>query len=286
MLSILAPAKINLVLEVLGKRVDGYHEIRSLMQTVSLCDALSFELADDISLECSEPSLQNEDNLIFRAAALLKQACDCNKGAKIKLEKRIPMDSGLGGGSSDAAVTLAALNELWGLKLRLSELVAIGAKLGSDVPFFFHRGTAMVEGRGEKVIPLQQLLPNWFVLMIPSVTRPPQKTRELYSRINQSHYTDGSRVYSGLETLSRGGQLPPALLYNVFDEVAYKAFPGLEDYRRRFEKVGAVNIHVAGSGPALFVLAAGEARADEWCRKLREQGLEAYSVATFEAQVA
>jgi 4-diphosphocytidyl-2-C-methyl-D-erythritol kinase len=286
MLSLLAPAKINLVLEVLGKREDGYHEIRSLMQTVSLCDTLSFELAEGISLECSEPSLQNKGNLVLRAAELLKQTCGCNKGARLRLEKRIPRDSGLGGGSSDAAVTLAALNELWGLKLKLSELVALGARLGSDIPFFFHRGTAMVEGRGEKVIPLHQLLPNWFVLLVPPVPRPLQKTRELYSRIDKSHYTDGSRVYSGLETLLRGGWLHPAVLYNAFDKIAFDAFAGLEDYWRRFGEVGAVNIHLAGSGPALFALAASGAKADEWCRKLREQGLEAYSVSTFDSQVA
>src|SRR4030042_946560 len=111
MLKYLAPAKINLVLEVLGKRDDGYHELRSLVQTVGLCDVISFELADVISLECSEPSLQTSDNLAVQAAELLREVSSCQKGVKIKLEKRIPWDAGLGGGSSDAATPLLALNK-------------------------------------------------------------------------------------------------------------------------------------------------------------------------------
>ena len=286
MLSLLAPAKVNLILEVLDRRGDDYHEIRSLMQTVSLCDLLSFELAEDVSLECTEPSLQNNDNLVVRVAKLLQETCGCRKGARIKLEKRIPWGAGLGGGSSDAAATLLALNELWGLKLSTSQLVQLGARLGSDIPFFFHRGIALVEGRGEKVTLLSQSLPQWFVLLIPPVPCPPQKTRELYSRLGKSHYTDGSRVTKALDALSRSGQLSSSLLFNVFDKIAFDAFPGLESYWRRFEEIGAKNIHLAGSGPALFALAASESRAEEWHRQLQEQGLESYCVSTLDSQVA
>jgi len=151
MLTCVAPAKINLVLEVLAKRDDGYHEIRSLVQTISLCDVLSFELADKTSFECTEPSLQTSDNLVVQAAELVRKIGGYNKGAKIKLEKRIPRDAGLGGGSSDAATTLSALNGLWQLKLTTSDLVELAARLGSDVPFFIYGGTASMEGRGEKV---------------------------------------------------------------------------------------------------------------------------------------
>lgn len=286
MLSLLAPAKINLVLEVLGKREDGYHEIRSLMQTVCLCDVLTFELAEDVSLGCNEPSLQNKDNLVVRAAELLQETCACRKGVNIKLEKLIPCDAGLGGGSSDAAVTLLALNELWALKLKLSELVTLGARLGSDVPFFFHRGTALVADRGEKVTLVSPLLPLWFVLLIPSIPRPPQKTKELYSRLDKSHYTNGSRVTRALEALPGTGQLASSLLYNVFDAIALEAFPGLEKYWRTLEGVGATNIHLAGSGPTLFATTAIEARAEEWHRQLQEQGLESYCVSTLDSQVA
>jgi len=285
-LSILAPAKINLVLEILGKRDDGYHEVRSVMQTVSLCDNMSFELADGICLQCSEPSLQNRDNLVVQAAEALQKACNCQKGARIALEKRIPCSAGLGGGSSDAAVALLALNELWELKLPTSELLVIAAETGSDVPFFFHRGTALVEGRGEKVTTLSQLSPCWFVLFIPPVPRPLQKTKALYSRLGSGNYTDGKRVAGVLESLAQDDNLLSTPLYNVFDAVAFDAFPGLEEYWKLFIQAGARDIHMAGSGPALFSLAPSEARAIEWSRKLQNQGFETYVVSTFESQVA
>ncbi|GAI27125.1 unnamed protein product, partial [marine sediment metagenome] len=175
MLTGLAPAKINLVLEVLGKRDDGYHEIRSLVQTISLYDVLSFELAEGISLDCTEPSLQSPDNLAIQAARLLREVSGSEKGVKIGLEKRIPWGAGLGGGSSDAAAVLLALNKLWGLDLTTSGLVGLGAKLGSDVPFFIYKGTALVEGRGERVTPLSASLPGWFVLLLPPLPQMPGK---------------------------------------------------------------------------------------------------------------
>ena len=284
MLNILAPAKINLVLEVLAKRDDGYHEIRSIMQTVSLCDSLSFELADEIRLQCNEPSLQNRDNLVVQAAEILQNSYSCKQGVKITLEKHIPHSAGLGGGSSDAAVTLLALNKLWSLEISNLQLVQLAARLGSDVPFFFHRGTALVEGRGEKVTPMSQSLPNWFVLLVPPLPLPQHKTRELFTRLKNSHYTDGSYVIRALNVLSQGGLLASSLLFNVFDTIAFSAFPGLEDYWRQFEDVGAENIHLAGSGPTLFAHTTSDIRAREWHRQLHGQGLETYCVSTFEAQ--
>ena len=191
MLKYLAPAKINLVLEVLGRRVDDFHEIRSLVQTISLCDVISFQLADEVSLECSEPSLQTSDNLVIKAAELLREVSGCQKGARIKLEKKIPWGAGLGGGSSDAAATLLALSRLWELKLKTSELVELAARLGSDVPFFIHGGAALIEGRGENVTPLPASAPRWFVLLNPPLPKMANKTQQLYSRLDSSHFTDG-----------------------------------------------------------------------------------------------
>src|SRR4030042_6633058 len=190
----LAPAKINLVLEVLGKRDDGYHELRSLVQTISLCDVISLEPTDVISLECSEPVLQTSDNLAIRAAELLRQVSGCQKGARIKLQKRIPWGAGLGGGSSDAATTLVALNRLWELKLKTSELIELAARLGSDVPFFIHGGAGLVEGRGEKVTPLEAVAPRWFVLLIPPLSKISNKTQRLYSCLGSQYFTDGHLV--------------------------------------------------------------------------------------------
>ncbi|UCH50870.1 MAG: 4-(cytidine 5'-diphospho)-2-C-methyl-D-erythritol kinase [Chloroflexota bacterium] len=280
MINYLAPAKINLVLEVVGKRDDGYHEIRSLVQTINLCDAISFECAEVISLECSEPSLQTSDNLVVRAAELLREVSDCRKGVKIKLEKRIPWDAGLGGGSSNGAAVLLALNRLWGLKLTNSELIELAARLGSDVPFFIHGGAALIQGRGEKVSPLAATVPGWFVLLIPPLPKIPGKTKQLYSRLTARHFTGGQFIYGVLRTWSPDMQVVASLLFNVFDKVAFDAFPGLEDYWKRFEEAGAENIHLVGSGSALFAPADDETQADNMCSLLRQQGLEAYAVST------
>lgn len=281
MLKCLAPAKINLVLEVLDKRDDGYHEVRSLVQTISLCDILHFELADVISLECTEPSLQTSDNLSFQAAELLKKVSGCQEGVKIRLEKQIPWDAGLGGGSSDAASTLLALNNLWELKLTASDLIGLAAMLGSDVPFFVHRGTALVESRGEKVTPLAASMPSWFVLLVPPLTKVTNKTQQLYSCLKQRHFTDGQFVSTALRNWHQGKQVDVSLLFNVFEKVAFDAFPGLEAYWKRFEQAGAINIHLVGSGPALFAPVDGEVEAGELQCQLRQQYLEAYSVSTF-----
>ena len=285
-LTVLAPAKLNLTLEVLAKRPDGYHEIRSLIQTINLCDVLSFKLADEISFECTEPSLQTSDNLVVRAAELLRKAGGYNGGAKIKLEKRVPWDAGLGGGSSDAATTLSALNGLWKLNLTTSDLVELAARLGSDVPFFIYGGTALMEGRGEKVTPLVTSVQSWFVLLSPSMPGMPGKTRQLYSRLDARYFTEGHFVDKASRTWSQDRQLSSSLLFNVFDKVAFDAFPGLEGYWRRFEEAGGTDIHLVGSGPALFAPVDSEAKAVEVYQRLCQQGLEAYLVSTVVPQVA
>src|SRR5512136_2681922 len=162
MLTVRAPAKVNLVLEVLGKDND-YHRISSIVQSIDLCDVLSLQPDEELRFECNVPSLE-QDNLVTRAARLLRESMKCSPGARIDLRKHIPWGVGLGGGSSDAAAALLALNELWGLRLPLSELDRLASKLGSDVPFFIHKGTALIEGRGDKVTPLPSLSATWFVL--------------------------------------------------------------------------------------------------------------------------
>jgi len=285
MLKYLAPAKINLVLEVLSKRADGYHEIRSLVQAINLCDVLSFELADETLFECTEPSLQTSDNLVVQAAELLKKVSGYNRGAKIKLEKLIPWGAGLGGGSSDGAVTLLALNKLWGLKLTASDLVELAARLGSDVPFFIHGGAALIEGRGEKVTPLAASMQSWFVLLLPPMPRMPRKTQQLYSRLDARYFTEGQFADKASRIWSQDRRLSPSLLFNVFDKVAFDAFPGLEDYWKRFEEAGGTDIHLVGSGPALFAPVNSEAKAEEVCQRLCQRGLEAHSGSTVVTQV-
>ena len=168
-LTLEAPAKINLTLEVTGRREDGYHDIASIMQTVDLTDELTFDEAEELTLECDAPELQTEDNLVLRAARLLRQHAGVDRGARIGLRKRIPHPAGLGGGSSDAATALTGLCRLWGLDMTARDLTPLAASLGSDIPFFLHGGTALVSGRGEKVRPLPAAELGWIIILAPDL---------------------------------------------------------------------------------------------------------------------
>ncbi len=278
MLTVEAPAKINLVLEVLGKDGD-HHRISSIIQTISLYDVLKFQLAEGISFECSEPDLV-QDNLVVAAAMLLRKTAGCSKGVQIELHKSIPWGKGLGGGSSDAAATLLTLNRIWEIGMALSDLAGLAFELGSDVPFFIYGGTALVEGKGEKVTPLQSLHPTWFVLLLPPVPGVGNKTRQLYSKLDASCFTGGGFVQRALASLSQGEVLASNFMFNAFDRVAFDFFPGLCGCKISFEEAGASSVHLTGSGPCLFTPVYEKERADNLCLRLRNQGLECYVAAS------
>jgi 4-diphosphocytidyl-2-C-methyl-D-erythritol kinase len=278
-LTVYAPAKINLVLEVLGKNND-YHRISSIVQSIDLCDILNFQLDDEICFECNEPSLKH-DNLVIQAAALLKESAKYSRGARIELRKHISWGVGLGGGSSDAAATLLALSELWGLGLPLSELVHLASKLGSDVPFFIHKGTALVEGKGEKVTPLPSLPSTCFVLLVPPVPKILNKTKQMYNNLDATYYTEGQFVKKALSSLEQGKTIDHSLMFNVFEKAACDFFPGLDEYRKTLEEAGAPGVYLAGSGPCLFTFFAEEEEAHELFSQLKKQGLECYLTSSF-----
>ena len=250
-LTLKAYAKINLTLEVLGRREDGYHDIASIMQAVDLYDTLSFEPADELTLECDVPELSADENLVLRAAGMLREETGCESGSKITLEKCIPSAAGLGGGSSDAAATLVGLNELWGLGLTVEELTPLAAGVGSDVPFFLHGGTAMVLGRGERIRPLPPIDSQWLVLLVPSIYVP-NKTASMYGMLSQSHMTRGALTRKLEARIRGGGDAPPQFFFNAFDDVAFKAYPELEKYWNTLDAMGGREIHLAGSGPSIF----------------------------------
>jgi 4-diphosphocytidyl-2-C-methyl-D-erythritol kinase len=278
-LTVYAPAKINLVLEVLGKHND-YHRISSVVQSVDLCDVLNFQLDDEIGFECDEPSLKR-DNLVTRAATLLKESTKCSLGARIELHKHIPWGVGLGGGSSDAAATLLALNELWGLGLPLSELVRLASNLGSDVPFFIYRGTALVEGRGEKVTPLPSLPSTCFVLLVPPLPKISDKTKRMYNNLDAAYFTAGQFVEATLSSLKQGKAIDPGLMFNVFEKVAFDFFLGLDKYRKTLEEAGAPGVYLAGSGPCLFTFFPGKEEAGKLFSRLKKHRLECYLTSSF-----
>ena len=274
MLTVYAPAKVNLVLEVLG-RLGDYHSMSSIVQSIDLCDVLTFEPDSDIRFKCDAPGLEH-DNLVTRAAELLKACTGCGLGARIELRKRIPWGVGLGGGSSDAAATLLGLNELWRLGLSTGELVDLGAKLGSDVPFFMYGGTALVEGRGEKVTPLPSLASTHFVLLVPPLPKIEGKTGRMYDRLNSAHFTEGRFVQQGVAALTRGEAIDHAGIFNAFERVVFDLLAELDGCRKALQEGGAPAVHLAGSGPCLFTFYSAIDRAAELFSQLRAQGFECY----------
>ena len=276
MLTLLAPAKINLTLEVLARRRDGFHEIRSVIQAINLCDNLHFQLSGNTEFKCDMPGWLPEESLVSRTTSLLREATGCVKGATIEIEKRIPLMSGLGGDSSDAAAVLRGLNQLWGLALSREKLRELAPQLGSDVAFFLYGGTALMEGRGERITPLPSLPHRWVVLVVPSVPREPGKTKRLYTSLKTSHYTNGQATKRLVEALKVGGDLTPSLLFNTFENVVFTRYSELTKYRGHVVKVGATDVHLTGSGPALFTLLKDRTEAEDLYTRLQQQGMESY----------
>ena len=257
MLTLKAYAKINLTLEVLGRRDDGYHEVATIMQTVDLHDTVSLTPAEDITLSCDDPALVSPDNLAHKAAQLLRDESGYNGGAHIAIEKAIPVSAGLGGGSSDAAATLRGLNDLWQLNMSTTQLQTLAAKLGSDVPFLLQGGTAIALGRGERVRHLPSADIQWMVVLTPDVSHSGatnSKTAALYGKLTPANYTRGFLTRK-LEARIRGGHdLPAQFLFNAFDEVAFDGYPGIEHCWNTFTELGAREIHLSGSGPSMYAL--------------------------------
>ncbi|MFC1967198.1 4-(cytidine 5'-diphospho)-2-C-methyl-D-erythritol kinase [Chloroflexota bacterium] len=275
-LTVRAPAKLNLTLEVLGKRPDGFHEIRSVFQAVNLCDELRFRQSGELVIKSVTPGWDAEKSLVARAVSLLQESAGGSYGVEIEVVKNIPLVSGLGGDSSDAAAVLRGLNELWELKLPNNELLELAARLGSDVPFFLSGGTALAEGRGEKLTPFPSLPPMWAVLVKPDTTQIEGKTGRLYAALREEHYTDGRITQRLVTTLRAGGEITDDLLFNTFENVAYGVFGGLDVYKEHLLKLGAPHVRLAGSGPALFTLLQDKATAEDIYTRCKDQGMKVF----------
>ncbi|OGO30909.1 MAG: 4-(cytidine 5'-diphospho)-2-C-methyl-D-erythritol kinase [Chloroflexi bacterium RBG_16_56_11] len=280
MLKFAAPAKLNLTLEVLGKRPDGFHEIRSVLQAVSLCDTLSFEKSENTIVTCDLPGWSVEASLVTKAVDLLRETAGFSGGVNIRVDKHIPLMSGLGGDSSDAAVVLRGLNELGELGLTRGELVDLAAQLGSDVVFFLYGGTALAEGRGDKITPLPPISPMSVVIVVPGIPREPGKTGRMYAALNPGHYTDGSITSSVIEIIRSSGKFYPRLVFNTFENIAFRDFTLRRVHVEHLLKLGAADVYLAGSGPALFTMFEEEEKARDLFTRCKMQGMEAYLVRT------
>ena len=269
-----APAKVNLFLEVLGKRPDGYHELATLMTAVSLYDTL--ELTDlpsgDVRLTCDHPSLSTgPENLVCRAVELVRQRTGRRDGVAVRLWKRIPLAAGLAGGSSDAAAALAGLNRLWHLGWRRAELAELGARLGSDVAFFFSAPAAWCTGRGEVTAPVRLGRALDFVLACPPVGL---STAEVFRGVTvPERPRDGAEVRRAaeagdVEALGRA-------LFNRLQPVAERLCPAVADLCDRLAGLGPAGRLMSGSGSSVFALCHSPEEAlalSRALRSVREEG--------------
>lgn len=239
---------------MIGRRPDGYHDLVSLFQTIDLHDTLRVSPSRELELVCADPGLTGPDDLVWRAALLLRQRAVTQQQARLDLDKGIPVAAGLGGGSADAAAALLALNQLWGLGLTRATLSDLASTLGADMPFFLTGGTALVQGKGESIAPLPSAPPRWLLLLCPPLSLP-RKTASMYARLAPALFDPGHTTRAAAAALAAGRFPGEDLLVNTFAKVADAAFPGLSAAREQVVRAaGGRPVHLSGSGPALFVL--------------------------------
>ncbi|HEX7065165.1 MAG TPA: 4-(cytidine 5'-diphospho)-2-C-methyl-D-erythritol kinase [Bacillales bacterium] len=256
-----APAKINLALDVLRKREDGYHEVNMVMTTIDLADRLEIEETKEDLIQVSTSSgflPEDERNLAYKAAQLVKQRFNIQKGTILSIDKQIPVAAGLAGGSSDAAAVLRGLNRLWRLGLSTSELAQLGTELGSDVAFCVHGGTAVATGRGEIIRPISAPPHCWVVLAKPNVG---VSTKEMYRRLNlnRAGRPDINAVVEAIE--QRNYERLCRELGNVFEELTIRKVPQVAQIKEKMQQLGADGVLMSGSGPTVFGLTRVETRA-------------------------
>ncbi|HWP48401.1 MAG TPA: 4-(cytidine 5'-diphospho)-2-C-methyl-D-erythritol kinase [Candidatus Limnocylindrales bacterium] len=249
-----SPAKINLGLQVLGKRSDGYHEVRTILQEIELHDLLYLSrIEEGIQLQCNHPRLPlNEQNLAFKAARLIKEKTRFSGGVKIYLDKKIPIGGGLGGGSSNAACVIKGLNQLWGLGLTREEMQNLGAEIGSDVPFFISGGTALATGRGEKIQQLPSFPKTWLIVITPDVEI---STSWAYKNLNLelTNCSTNSNVILPEDERNRWfSRVWEGKWINAFEDLVIREYPVVGEAKKLLEQIGARWVSLSGSGSSVF----------------------------------
>jgi len=256
-----AAAKINLYLDILGRRSDGYHEIESIVQSVRLYDKIILRLKGrEIKIRCTHPEVPlDEQNTCYRAAEILLTVLGMRQGLEIEIQKNIPIGSGLGGGSADAAATLIGMRKLFQIDIPFSDLSKLALQSGSDVPFCLLGGTALVRGRGEKIIPLPLLKNGWFILVDPGISI---STSWVYSRLQGKLTKKRLNIKLIKELIKKEGMrgVSKFPLYNKLEEVVIERFPTLRDIKAKLIEAGATGALMTGSGSTIFAVAEDEER--------------------------
>ena len=248
-----ARAKINLGLDVLGKREDGYHDVRMVMQTIGIYDRIIITKIpeDEIRIKSNLYFLPvNENNLMYKAAKLLKDKCGYSGGVDIDLNKFIPVSAGLAGGSTDAASTLFGINKLFDLSLSMQELMDIGVEIGADVPYCVMRGTALAEGIGEKLTPLDSLPRTWILIAKPPIN---VSTKLVYESLDMNGVDKHPDIDGLLDAIKRKNiHGVCGCMGNVLENVTVPLYPVIDSIKNDMLEHGAINAMMSGSGPTVF----------------------------------
>ena len=271
MVTVEANAKINLTLDILGKRPDGFHEVAMVMQTIGLHDTLVMEKTErDIELSINVPWLKaDEKNLAWRAAELIRQEYGLEGGVRIELTKRIPVAAGLAGGSADAAAVLKGMNDLYGLQLDEEKLCELGARLGSDIPFCIMGGTMLATGRGEVLTRLSDMPETWVVLAKPRISVSTAWAYQNYDEQGAERHPDNEAIK---QAIARGNRKAVAgLLCNVLESVTIKKYDVIAEYKQMMLDKGAMASMMSGSGPTVFGLAKNREQAESIADVLRQE---------------
>ena len=271
MVTVEANAKINLTLDILGKRPDGFHEVAMVMQTIGLHDTLVMEKSErDIELSINVPWLKaDEKNLAWRAAELIRQEYGLEGGVRIELTKRIPVAAGLAGGSADAAAVLKGMNDLYGLQLDEEKLCELGARLGSDIPFCIMGGTMLATGRGEVLTRLSDMPETWVVLAKPRISVSTAWAYQNYDEQGAERHPDNEAIK---QAIARGNRKAVAgLLCNVLESVTIKKYDVIAEYKQMMLDKGAMASMMSGSGPTVFGLAKSREQAESIADVLRQE---------------
>lgn len=266
-------AKINLGLDVLGKREDGYHEVRMIMQTIRMYDQLDMRKSVEpgIHLTTNKKYIPvDENNLVWRAAKLMMDTCEIIEGVSIHLHKVIPVAAGMAGGSSDAAATLVGMNRLFHCGLSKEKLMELGVQIGADVPYCVLRGTALAEGIGEKLTVLPPMPDCWILIGKPGIS---VSTKYVYTTLDLNTDTVHPDI-DGMKKALEDGNLYGITerMGNVLQDVTIPAYPEVERIKEQMKTLGAVNAMMSGSGPTVFGIFDNEEKAQEACQKLWESG--------------
>ncbi|BBH23353.1 4-diphosphocytidyl-2-C-methyl-D-erythritol kinase [Paenibacillus baekrokdamisoli] len=274
-----APAKINLMLDVIRKREDGFHEVEMIMTMVDLADRLEMEEVprDTIIISSQAGYIPlDEKNLAFQAARLIKDRYDVRKGVYIHLDKKVPVAAGLAGGSSDAAAALRGLNRLWGLGISEEELCTLGAELGSDVPFCVTGGTAVARGRGEKLERISNPPQCWVVLAKPPIN---VSTADVYGKLRAAELKTHPSTSAMVSAIERGSFTDICdNLGNVLESVTLQLYPEVLQLKEIMQRLGADGVLMSGSGPTVFGLVNKEAKVSRIYNGLRGFCKEVYVV--------